>query len=148
MQPETSSPEPSAYALAAREAKRAEAGGLGIDDAFVSDLVDDFYGRVRADPALGPIFAARVKDWDQHLDRMKRFWRSVLFSSGEFFGNPMLKHMAIPGLDRPLFDRWLLLFRQTLDDLGDAEAREHVHGKARMIAASLLHGIEGFRARR
>ena len=148
MQPHGSHPEGSPYALAARRAKRAEAGALGIDEAFVSSLVDQFYARVRGDPALGPIFAARVKDWEHHLDRMKRFWRSVLFSSGEFFGNPMLKHMAIPGLHQPLFDRWLKLFEQSLDDLGNAEARDHVHGKARAIAASLLHGIEGFRERR
>lgn len=131
----------SPHALAAREAKRREAQALGIDDRFVSRLVDDFYGRVREDPDLGPIFDARVKDWDEHLDRMKRFWRSVLFSSGEFLGNPMLKHAVIPGLNRALFDRWLELFGETLDTLGDAAAREHVHSRARMIASSLLNGI-------
>ncbi len=131
----------SPHALAAREAKRLEADALGIDGTFVSRLVDDFYARVRDDPSLGPIFDSRVKNWPDHLDRMKRFWRSVLFSSGEFMGNPMLKHIVIPGLDRALFDRWLLLFGETLDELGDAAAREHVHSRARMIAASLLHGI-------
>lgn len=137
----------SPHALAAREAKRREALALGVDEDFVSDLVDHFYGRVREDPALGPIFDERVRDWKDHLDRMKRFWRSVLFSSGEFLGNPMVKHMVIPGLDRALFDRWLLLFGETLDELGDAAAREYVHSRARMIAASLLNGIAMYRTR-
>jgi len=137
----------SPHALAAREAKRREALALGIDENFISNLVDNFYARVREDSALGPIFDARVKDWGEHLDRMKRFWRSVLFSSGEFLGNPMIKHVVIPGLDRTLFDRWLLLFGQILDELGDEAAREHVHSRARMIAASLLNGIAMYRAR-
>ncbi|HWU93351.1 MAG TPA: group III truncated hemoglobin [Sphingomicrobium sp.] len=141
--PSTASP----HALAARDEKRREALALGIDEAFVSDLVENFYGRVQRDPELGPIFDARVGDWPTHLERMKRFWRSVLFSSGEFLGNPMIKHAMIPGLDRALFDRWLLLFGETLDELGDADAREHVHSRARMIAGSLLNGIGMYRAR-
>jgi len=135
----------SPHAQAARDAKRMEAAELGIDDLFVSRLVDDFYGRVREDDALGPIFDSRVKDWGEHLAQMKRFWRSILFSTGEFFGNPMLKHMMIPEIDRALFDRWLSLFGDTLDTLGDADAREHVHSRARMIAGSLLNGVESFR---
>lgn len=137
----------SPHALAAREEKRREALALGIDDAFVSDLVDNFYGRIQTDPELGPIFSARIHDWPVHLERMKRFWRSVLFSSGEFLGNPMIKHAVIPGLDGKLFDRWLMLFGETLDELGGPEAREHVHSRARMIAASLLNGIGMHRAR-
>lgn len=137
----------SPHALAAREEKRREALALGIDESFVSDLVDRFYGRVQQDAELGPIFDARVADWPTHLDRMKRFWRSVLFSSGEFFGNPMIKHAMIPNVDRALFDRWLMLFGETLDELGDAEAREHVHSRARMIASSLLNGIAMYRGR-
>jgi hemoglobin len=141
--PHTASP----HALAAREAKRREALALGIDDDFISDLVDNFYARVREDPALGSIFNERVKEWGEHLDRMKRFWRSVLFSSGEFLGNPMIKHAVIPGLDQTLFDRWLLLFGETLDELGSPAAREHVHSRARMIAGSLLNGISMSRTR-
>jgi hemoglobin len=137
----------SPHALAAREMKRREALALGIDERFISNLVDDFYARIREDAALGPIFNERVKDWGDHLDRMKRFWRSVLFSSGEFLGNPMIKHVVIPGLDRALFDRWLMLFAQTLDELGDEAAREHVHSRARAIAGSLLNGITMFRGR-
>lgn len=141
--PQAASP----HALAAREAKRRDALALGVDEGFVSDLVDNFYARVREDSALGPIFDERVKDWGEHLDRMKRFWRSVLFSSGEFLGNPMIKHAVIPGLDRALFDRWLLLFGETLDELGGPAAREHVHSRARMIADSLLNGIGLYRTR-
>jgi hemoglobin len=44
---------------------------LGIDDAYVSLLVDTFYERVRAQPLLGPIFEqVVVGDWAPHLAKM------------------------------------------------------------------------------
>lgn len=141
----TNLPAPTAgrrHALAARTAKRDAALAIGIDDAFISTLVDRFYESVRDDDLLGPIFAARISDWPTHLGRMKSFWGSVLHNSGAYSGNPMLKHLAIPGLDRGHFDRWLTLFRATLDDLArDPATAGHVEERARMIATSLLNGI-------
>ncbi|MCP5145069.1 MAG: group III truncated hemoglobin [Gammaproteobacteria bacterium] len=84
------------HALKARQAKRATAEEIGIDARFISDMVERFYASIRADELLGPIFAERVADWLTHLERMKQFWRSVLHNSGEFSGNPMVKHIAIP----------------------------------------------------
>jgi len=131
-----------AQALKARAEKRAHAEGLGVDEHFVSSFVEAFYARIRADEVLGPIFAAKVRDWDDHLGRMKRFWRSVLFSSGEYSGNPMVKHVAIPDLERDHFAHWLELFYATLRDLAaNDEAVELVGARARMIADSLLTGI-------
>ncbi|MEO7411560.1 MAG: group III truncated hemoglobin [Sphingomicrobium sp.] len=130
------------HALAARAAKHKAALAIGIDDAFISTLVDRFYDSVRKDDLLGPIFAARVSDWPTHLDRMKSFWSSVLHNSGAYSGNPMLKHLAIPGLDRGHFDRWLTLFGVTLDGLAhDPAAARTVQERARMIATSLVNGI-------
>jgi len=130
------------HARAARERKRAEAVALGIDDAFISRLVDEFYTRIRADALLGPIFTAHVADWDAHLVRLKQFWRSVLHSSGEFTGNPMRTHMALPPLGRAHFAHWLDLFYATLADIGAGTAAAAEVGKrARMIADSLLTGI-------
>ncbi|NWN23028.1 group III truncated hemoglobin, partial [Escherichia coli] len=79
---------PSPHAAAMRDEKRRAAAEIGIDEDFVSELVERFYGRVQADPVLGPIFAGRIADWGPHLAQMKRFWRSVLFSSGEYLGRP------------------------------------------------------------
>lgn len=129
------------HASRTRDAKRREAAAVGIDEQFVSDLVERFYTKVQGDEVLGPIFSARIENWSSHLEQMKRFWRSVLFSSGEFFGSPMAKHITIAGLDRDHFVRWLELFGATLDELGSEAAREQVHERARSIANSLLNGI-------
>ena len=131
------------HVRAAREEKRASAEAIGIEASYISGFVDRFYARIRNDDQLGPIFAERISDWTVHLDRMKRFWRSILHNSGEFKGNPMIKHMAIPGLDVSHFTRWLELFYATLrEDETDPSATELVGTRARMIADSLLTGIE------
>ncbi len=126
----------------ARLAKRAHAESCGVDEQYISRLVDRFYTRIRSDELLGPIFAGRVSEWPPHLGRMKSFWRSVLFGSGEFSGNPMLKHIAIPGLETEHFERWLTLFYATLQEIEtDPEAAVLVGDRARSIADSLLTGI-------
>lgn len=126
--------------------KRAAAEARGLDSAFIAALVDLFYGRIRADALLGPIFAAGIADWPPHLARMNQFWRSILHGSGEFTGNPMQKHVALPRLGEAEFTRWLVLFYATLRDLAaehglDPAAAAHVAERARMIADSLLTGI-------
>ena len=127
---------------AARAAKRAEAEALGVDEAFVSHMVEHFYAAIREDDLLGPIFAERIDDWPTHLARMMAFWRSILFNSGEFSGNPMRKHMAIPGLEEHHFARWLELFYATLRALEEEPGGTLlVAGRARSIADSLLTGI-------
>ncbi len=130
------------HAAKARLQKRQAAEAIGIDADFISRLVETFYAAIQRDEMLGPIFARKVNDWPHHLARMKSFWASVLHNSGTFSGNPMVKHLAIPGLDQAHFAHWLDLFRETLADIdASPEAAEHVHERARMIANSLMNGI-------
>ncbi|WP_305095840.1 group III truncated hemoglobin [Croceibacterium aestuarii] len=132
----------SAYAAQKRAEKRASAEAIGVDAEYVDHFVEAFYGKVREDELLGPTFAERIADWPRHLGRMKAFWRSVLHNSGEFSGNPILKHLAIPGLDITHFSRWLDLFYATLREAEPtSEATALVGERARMIADSLLTAI-------
>jgi hemoglobin len=130
------------YAALKRAEKKAAAEEIGVDADYIGHVVETFYGKIRGDDLLGPIFAGRIVDWPAHLARMKGFWRSVLHNSGEFAGNPMLKHMAIPGLELRHFSHWLELFYETLRDAErHPAATALVGGRARMIADSLLTGI-------
>lgn len=131
-----------AHALKARADRRAQAEAIGVDPDYVSRFVEAFYGKIRLDAVLGPIFAAKISDWDEHLGRMKRFWRSILFSSAEYSGNPMPRHVAIPDLDEAHFAQWLELFYTTLREEGGSDEGTRLVGeRARMIADSLLTGI-------
>lgn len=125
-----------------RSEKLASARQAGIDRGFIDRLVEQFYARVRLDPLIGPVFAARISDWPPHLARMKQFWTAILTGETVFSGSPMALHQAIPGIEAAHFDRWLDLFNQTLRDLeGNPAATALVGAKARTIADSLLTGI-------
>ena len=130
------------YADQARARKMVEANAIGIDDASIARLIETFYARARDDGLLGPIFAANVADWTPHLARMKDFWASVVLESGRFRGNPMLKHIAIGGLNSTHFDRWLGLWNETVDEVVPTEAAALFRSAAQRIASSLLTGIQ------
>lgn len=131
------------YAERARAKKTAQANAIGINDALISNLVETFYGAIRSDDLLGPIFTSHVADWTPHLARMKDFWASVTLESGRFRGNPMLKHIAVGGLDSVHFERWLELWNQTLDNVAPNDAAAQVFREAAgRIAESLLTGIK------
>lgn len=126
-----------------RARKMADALASGIDDAFISQLVEQFYAAVRQDELLGPIFAAHVSDWPRHLARMKDFWASVMIESGRFSGSPMQKHIAVGGLNAAHFARWQLLWNQTLTQIAPSpQAADGFRQAARRIGESLLTGIE------
>jgi len=130
-----------------RMSRAALADRLGIDAAFIDRLVERFYASVRIDPMLAPIFAERVDDWAPHLERMKQFWAAILRADGSFHGNPMLKHITIPGIDVAQFERWLDLFDgAVLAEAPTTEAVALVNERARSIAASLLAGVRRHRA--
>lgn len=112
----------------------------GIDEHMIERLVHAFYGRVQADPVLGPIFAARITDWPVHLERMCAFWSSVTLMSGRYHGRPVPAHAPLP-VDGSHFDRWLELFAATARDVCPAAAADLFLDKARMIAESLELGI-------
>jgi hemoglobin len=101
-------------------------------------LVDAFYVKVRADAVLGPIFARAIPgDWQPHLEKMVAFWSSVMLTSGRYKGNPVIKHLAIPGMTPELFTRWLALFDATCRELFDDDVAAAFRGKAERIAESL-----------
>ena len=131
------------YAEKARARKMAGALAIGIDDAMISDLVERFYGSIRTDHLLGPIFAKHVTDWTPHLARMKDFWASVTLESGRFRGNPMMKHIAVGGLGKEHFGRWLQLWEEAVKSVAPNLAAADVFlTAANRIASSLLNGIE------
>jgi hemoglobin len=113
----------------------------GLDQASLTALVHRFYGKVRRDPMLGPVFASRVRDWDAHLERMVSFWCSVALMTGQYSGTPMNAHIGLP-VGWAHFERWLRLFRETAAETCPPPGTAHVIERAERIARSLHMGIE------
>jgi hemoglobin len=119
------------------------AARLGIDESFISDLVENFYARVRAHPLLGPVFEDEIGDqWPPHLAKLKDFWSSVAMNTGRYSGKPFPAHMKLKGITPAHFNVWLAVFRLTLDDLTDnSETVDYFMERAHRISRSFQLGM-------
>ncbi|HEV2363516.1 MAG TPA: group III truncated hemoglobin [Caulobacteraceae bacterium] len=108
----------------------------GVSEAMITALVAAFYRKARADQLLGPVFAARITDWEPHLARMVAFWSSVMLMTGAYHGRPMELHNPLP-IDAAHFDRWLELFEETARELCPPAAAQAFAERARAIGESL-----------
>ena len=88
-----------------------------LQDEQIHTLVHSFYERIQNEPELGPIFAGRIAadEWSIHLDKMVRFWSTILRGTNRYFGNPMIAHQGVPRIQREHFRRWLALFREVAE---------------------------------
>ncbi|WP_072390150.1 group III truncated hemoglobin [Hyphomicrobium sp. CS1GBMeth3] len=114
---------------------------VGVDEEMIRKLVHAFYGKVRADATLGPIFATAIKDWDHHLATMCTFWSSVTLMTGRYKGQPMQAHAKVAGLELELFPVWLALFRETAAEVCPPSTAALFIDRAERIAESLSLGI-------
>lgn len=116
--------------------------GCVMDERKIAAVVRRFYGKVREDVLLGPIFNEAIEDWDRHLGLLSDFWSSVMLTSGRYKGNPMAAHFKHAGRLTPdLFPRWLALWEQATSDLLPPEEAGEMLSKARRIATSLQLGL-------
>jgi hemoglobin len=111
-----------------------------IDEPSISKLIRAFYDRVRTDPVIGPVFNARIHDWEPHLLRITDFWSAVMLRSGRYQGQPMRLHLPLP-IDATHFDRWLELFATTARELCSAAVADEFVQRARTIGRSLEMGV-------
>lgn len=108
-------------------------------------LVDSFYGKVREDKLLAPIFNERIGDkWSEHLEKMYRFWQTVLLADHTYYGSPFSPHANLP-VDKNHFDRWLELFNETIDEQFTGEKVEEARWRATKMAEMFLYKIEFYR---
>ena len=113
-----------------------------LDEERLSEVVNAFYARVRGDEEIGPLFNAAVEDWDEHLDKLTRFWSSVMLTSGRYKGNPMAAHRRHAGAIAPaMFDRWLALWAEVTSERLSGPAAAALQRKAAHIAESLKLGL-------
>jgi hemoglobin len=114
---------------------------ISLDD--IKLLVDTFYERIRDNTLLAPIFNERIQDkWPQHLEKMYRFWQTVLLEEHTYLGSPFMPHATLP-VEHRHFAMWLALFNQTIDELFTGakaeEAKWRAAKMAEMFEAKITH---------
>jgi hemoglobin len=97
----------------------------------VAILISNFYAKVREDSVLAPHFAS--VDWDHHTPIIVNFWTMILLGEQSYIGNPLGKHLHMK-LSKREFDRWLMLFTNTVDELFAGEKAEEAKQRAISIA--------------
>lgn len=116
---------------------------LSLDD--IKSLVDTFYYKVREDKLLGPVFNNVIQDrWPEHLEKMYRFWQTVLLEEQTYFGRPFPPHAKLP-VDASHFDRWLELFHQTVNELFTGEKAEEAKWRADKMALMFNSKIQYYK---
>ncbi|MEO8111939.1 MAG: group III truncated hemoglobin [Ginsengibacter sp.] len=105
---------------------------ISLDD--IKKLVDTFYGKVRKDELIGPVFNERIQDrWPQHLEKMYTFWQTVLLGEHTYFGSPFPPHANLP-VSHQHFEKWMELFTKTIDELFIGEKANDAKWRAGKMA--------------
>ena len=104
-----------------------------LSETDVEVLVNTFYTKVRQDELLSDVFDPIVKDWEKHLKLMTDFWSTLLLYTRKYNGDPLPKHLPLP-VNKTHFDRWLLLFDATVDELFEGVVAENAKKRAASIS--------------
>lgn len=109
-------------------------------------LVRAFYGRALTDPIIGFLFTdvARL-DLEEHVPRITAFWETILLGAQSYGGGAFAPHVSLHRqvpLRAGHFERWLALWRATVDelfagpraDLAKAHAERVAHAFHRRLA--------------
>ncbi len=97
----------------------------------IREMVHTFYGMIRADTLLSPIFSSRIPDegWDAHLETMCDFWNSVICFERNYKGNPFSKHIVLP-VNENHFERWIELFHDAMNQNFQGEKADEIKKRA------------------
>ncbi len=108
------------------------------DRGDINALVKAFYRRLLNDDRISYLFKNLTGEHlEEHFAILCDFWESVLFFTGGYKRNTMLKHLSLHdqhGLTTEHFQIWLAFFNETVDSLFDGEKSELAKERAYSIA--------------
>lgn len=119
-----------------------------LDRGKIEDLVHEFYTAVLKDELLSPFFiralGADLKNgkWHEHLNTLVNFWMLMMAGEKNYWGDPFPPHAFLGPLTRESFERWLLLFRETLDNLFVPELADKFYKKADILAEQFIDNLD------
>lgn len=113
----------------------------------IEKLINTFYGKIKTDAKIGYFFTDVAKvNWEDHLPKMYDFWENIMFSKGNYTGNPMIKHKELhqkSEMKEAHFKHWNALFNETVDELFSGEKAEEIKQRAMNISGVLMYKTIG-----
>lgn len=108
-------------------------------------MVNTFYERVQKNEMLGPIFQERIQDrWPEHLEKMYRFWQTILLEEHTYNGAPFPPHARLP-IDESHFIIWVQNFTKTVDEFFEGPIAEEAKKRGTLMAALFNSKLEFFK---
>jgi hemoglobin len=108
--------------------------------ADVERLVRAFYGKAMNDPMIGFLFTDVAKlDLEEHVPVITSFWETMLLGARSYGGGAFAPHVSLhrkAGLKAPHFERWLWLWRGTVDELFSGPRAEEAKAHANRVGAA------------
>lgn len=106
-------------------------------------LIETFYGKIRKDEVLGPIFNRIISDWEGHLELLTDFWETQLFLKRKYHGNPVTAHQVVDDkMDHSItsehFGLWLNLWFATIDELFEGDRAWIAKSRAQKMSTMLF----------
>jgi hemoglobin len=103
-------------------------------------LVRAFYEQALRDPVIGWLFTdvARL-DLEAHVPRITSFWETILLGSRSYSGGAFAPHAALHArapLRAGHFERWLWLWRGTVDSLFTGDRADQAKAHAERVAGA------------
>jgi hemoglobin len=116
------------------------------DRADCERLVRAFYGRALVDPIIGWIFVDVAKlDLEEHVPVIASFWETILLGVQSYSGGAFAPHAALharASLRAGHFERWLALWRTTVDELFAGERAELAKAHALRVAQAFHRRLQ------
>jgi hemoglobin len=111
-------------------------------------LVRSFYSRALTDPLIGWIFVdVAGLDLEAHVPKVASFWETILLGAGTYGGGAFAPHVPIHqrsgGLKAAHFQRWLKLWRASVDELFAGPRAELAKAHADRVARAFHARLEG-----
>jgi hemoglobin len=115
-------------------------------------LVRAFYGHALHDPVIGWIFVDIAQlDIEAHVPHIASFWETILLGAQSYSGGAFRPHAALHArvpLRAGHFERWLWLWRTTVDDLFVGERAELAKSHATRVAQAFHARLQTMPPRR
>ena len=112
----------------------------------VERLVRAFYGRAMDDPMIGYLFTDVAQlDLEAHIPEIAAFWETILLGAQSYRGGAFAPHAQLhrkSPLRAGHFERWLVLWTTTVDELFEGPRAGYAKHHATRVARAFYGRIE------
>ena len=109
-------------------------------------LVRAFYGKALTDDTIGFLFTDIAKlDLEAHVPEITSFWATILLGAQSYSGGAFRPHAQLNQkvrLRSGHFERWLFLWRQTVDELFAGDRAELAKSHALRVARAFYSRLQ------